>query len=511
MKVLYIAAECKPFSKVGGVGDVAGELPIALKEQGVDIEIVTPWYGRIKIDDFNVEALGRHEKIEFHRRQESVGIVRTDLMAVPVNFVKNSTYFETDYSTLTDKQPRPFTSPYLFKKDYSTPYVDSDAIAFYDDALRFSFFSNACLRLIKHKNPDIVHVNDWGLGYLLGNMAISNMAQKRVLTVHNIGYQGTIGKDSIRIWDMEGILKDHNIGSLFADPHTNWKSVNALRLALELADCANTVSPNYKEEMTQPEDDSRFFEGGKGLHSVTSRLADEGRLLGILNGFEYQIEPTDMNFKDTLSQKATMKQALGQEFDDPSAFLLGFVGRAVEQKFKLLAEETNGKSVFEQILDIPGVNVAVVATGEERYESFLRQFVGRPNLSVTIAFDREKARQISLGSDVFLMPSLFEPCGITQMESLSCATPPLVRWTGGLVDTVKPHTAADGTGFGFDGQTCHEVLTNLVVSVHDALEMYSKNADGFRKLQRRGFNQRFLWSSAAERYVKEIYEPALRA
>ena len=205
-----------------------------------------------------------------------------------------------------------------------------------------------------------------------------------------------------------------------------------------------------------------------------------------------------------------MKQALGREFKEPDAFLLGFVGRAVEQKFKLLAEKLDGKSVFEHILDIPGVNVAVVATGEGKFESFLRRLQGRPNFSLTVAFDREKAKQISLGSDVFLMPSLFEPCGITQMESLSCATPPLVRWTGGLADTVRPHTAANGTGFGFDGQTCREVLTGLVASVHDALHMYGKDPEGFRQLQRRGFNQRFLWSTAARRYISEMYEPLLR-
>ena len=111
---------------------------------------------------------------------------------------------------------------------------------------------------------------------------------------------------------------------------------------------------------------------------------------------------------------------------------------------------------------------------------------------------------------IFLMPSLFEPCGITQMRSLSCGTPPLVRWTGGLVDTVKPHTDADGTGFGFNGSSQKEVLENLLKAVHEALRMYSRDRDAFRELQRRGFNQRFLWSRAAERYVSEVYEPALR-
>ena len=168
-----------------------------------------------------------------------------------MNFIKNPAYFETDYSQRGFDQPRPFANDHLFKKDYAAPYVESDAIAFYDDALRFSFFSNACLGLIERMHPDIVHINDWGLGYLFGGMAMRGMKQKRVLTIHNIGYQGTIGKVSIAGWDMERILRDETVGSLFEDPHLEWRSVNALRLGLELADLTNTVSPNYMKEMAK--------------------------------------------------------------------------------------------------------------------------------------------------------------------------------------------------------------------------------------------------------------------
>lgn len=124
---------------------------------------------------------------------------------------------------------------------------------------------------------------------------------------------------------------------------------------------------------------------------------------------------------------------------------------------------------------------------------------------MTLAFDREKAKQISLVSDVFLMPSLFEPCGITQMESMSSATPPLVRWTGGLVDTVKPHTEKDGTGFGFGGATRDETLRNLISTAVDAKTLFDENPKQFARLQRNGFNERFLWADSAEKYVNEIY------
>ena len=179
MKVLYISAECKPFSKAGGGGDVAGELPPALKAQGIDIEIVTPWYGQSRFDDFTVY---------FNNQTESVGIIsRPEVGGIPVNFVKNAHYFEGAYGT---------------------PYIHSPDIPFKDDILRFSFFSEACLHLIERMKPDIVHINDWLLGYLFGRMEMEGFRQKRVLTVHNIGYQGTISRDVILGWSIEAIAED---------------------------------------------------------------------------------------------------------------------------------------------------------------------------------------------------------------------------------------------------------------------------------------------------------------
>ena len=499
MKVLYIAAECKPFSKVGGVGDVAGELPAALARLGVDVEVVTPAYGR---------GVGPSRRTQtFQGQREAVAFIEDELTGVPVTLVANPTYFAADY-TQSPHPPLPFPSTELFSKHYGVPYVDSARIPFYDDAIRFAFFSEACLGLIAARQPDIVHVNDWPMGYLFGRMAVEALPQTRVLTIHNVGYQGNLWRGSIRGWDMERLADHPTVGPFFADPHPAWDSVNALRLGMELAHQVNTVSPRYRDEMMQPEDRYRYFEGGKGLDGVAARLDAEGRLHGILNGFEYAGEPTDDAFEETLARKAAMRQALAGSFENPDALLLGFVGRAVEQKFKLLAEPLHGKSVLEHLLDMPDVNVALVATGLPEYERFIARFIGRPNYSATVAFDRERARQISLGSDLLLMPSLFEPCGITQMESMSGATPPLVRWTGGLVDTVRPHTEEDGTGFGFDGRTGPEVLMNLLMTVREAVRVRHAKHDQFKALQRRGFAQRFLWSTAAAEYVR-MYERAM--
>jgi starch synthase len=509
MKVLYIAAECKPFSKTGGVGDVAGELPLALRSQGVDIEIVTPWYGRTAIVD---------ARLSFQGRSEDVGLVRTDLQGIPVNFIKNPTHFEFDYSEgknrpkFPEDQP-PFKTDHLYRKDYSTPYVESDSsMPFIDDALRFSFFSRACLDLIERKKPDIVHANDWVLGYLFGWMAMKGMRSRRVLTIHNIGYQGNIGRDLIRGWQIEDLAGDRTLGPLFTDPRPAWRSVNALRLAMELADAVNTVSPTYKKEMTQPEDQNRYFEGGKGLDEVAARLDGQRKLHGILNGFGYKFAPDRGHLEKTLAAKAEMKAELSQRFPNPGGLLFGFVGRAVEQKFKLLAEKIGNKSVLDHLLEIEGVNMAIVATGQKEYERILEGLRGRPNVDITIAFDPVKARQISLGSDVFLMPSVFEPCGITQMESMSVATPPLVRWTGGLVDTVRRHTpSAPGTGFGFDGSSRQEVLENLVKAARQAVDLYTNHPAEFRKMQEGGFRERFSWVDAARAYIQQVYEPTCAA
>ncbi|HET9830229.1 MAG TPA: glycogen/starch synthase, partial [Vicinamibacterales bacterium] len=186
MKVLYVAAECKPFAKAGGVGDVTGELPPALKAQGVDIEIVTPWYGVTSCRD---ATLADGWDLRWHGTSERVDVLMAALRGVPVTFLKNATYFETDYSK--GEHLPPFSSPRLFKKNYATIYVDSEpTLPYIDDAARFAFFSEACIGLIERRSPDVVHVNDWALGYLLGRMTMRRMSQKKVLTIHNIGYQG---------------------------------------------------------------------------------------------------------------------------------------------------------------------------------------------------------------------------------------------------------------------------------------------------------------------------------
>ncbi|MFT3893411.1 MAG: glycosyltransferase [Anaerolineales bacterium] len=221
------------------------------------------------------------------------------------------------------------------------------------------------------------------------------------------------------------------------------------------------------------------------------------------------LNPRKKNSYTSFRKKQRVRQSIAQHFEDPNAVLLGFVGRLVEQKFKLLAERMDGKTVLEHILDIPGVNIALLGQGAPEYEELLKTLHGRNNIAITIGYDAAKARQISLGSDIFLMPSLYEPCGITQMESLSNATAPLVRWTGGLVDTVRPYTDINGTGFGFDGTNRRDVLAHLIQAVIEARDYFQCAGDPFKKVIRRGFDERFSWEDSAMQYIQALYEPVL--
>jgi starch synthase len=502
IKVLYVAAECKPFSKGGGVGDVAGELPVALKAEGFDIAVVTPLYSSVDVRKHGLRKI-RSYAVRFEGNEEEVSLWEGRLGDVPVLFVESQSYLREG------------------------PYVHSDGFPFKEDGKRFSFFAKALLPLVTD-DVQIVHGNDWMAGYLFGMMEQQRMPQKRVLTVHNMSYQGNMWIPHIKGWEIEGLLNDGRIGSLFRDPDAKRDSVNPMMLALELSHMVNAVSPTYANEIQQPGCEDRYFEGGKGLEGICRRLHEEGRLLGILNGFNYQHDPTPDRFQDALQKKEDLKKGLAGYFKRPGNILLGFVGRAVEQKFRLLTECLEGKPVLEHILDMGDVNVAIVATGPSEYETFmgnlaiqrrgdgripdytnLLQQPRRENYAPFVAFDTEMARRVNAASDIFLMPSVYEPCGIAQMEALSNATPPLVRWTGGLVDTVRSHTERDGTGFGFDGSTKQEVLRNLIATVREAVAARQDEAR-FRGLQNNGFLERFRWSDSARKYVA-LYEAALGA
>ncbi|QEN03489.1 glycogen synthase [Thiospirochaeta perfilievii] len=489
MKVLYFALECKPFSKVGGVGDVALELPLALKNKGIDIEIVTPYYS--SVDESWIEKNSYQSYIipfknkNGEKKDEKVTVHKSTYKDIDVTFIKNTTYFEGDYGV---------------------PYVFSEHTPFYDDFIRFHFFSLASAKFIEETKPDIVHVNDWGLGFLLGKLKYDNNSALRLLTIHNNSYQGNMWIPAIRNWSVMEYLYNKDSRKVFKDPRNKWNSVNPLKLGIECADAVNAVSPTYKKEMLKKDCDFNYFSGANGLEKSIRKHGKRGTLYGVLNGFEYK---EGRSYQEVLEEKKDAKKRLSSHFKNPENFLIGFVGRAVEQKFKLLQEIFNGKSVLEHITDNKNINIAILASGLPEYEEFLEQFKDLENVSVTLAFDKELASTISIGCDLFLMPSLYEPCGITQMESLSNATPPLVRFVGGLKDTVRSYKKSGGTGFGFNGLTKRGVLKGLVSSVNEAVDVYYNTPGKFDLIRQEAFKQRFLWSDSAIKYI-EIYEDLLQ-
>lgn len=495
-RVLFIAAEGKPFAKAGGVGDVSGEFPPALKKAGIDIEIVLPCYSFVP-QPLRGERIGQFI-VTFAETGEAVTWFKTSLEGVTVHLLANATYFGSEI------------------------YIHSDDVPFKDDARRFSFFSKAALEVVQQRQPDIVHINDWVLGYLFGWMQLKGLPQKRVLTIHNVAYQGNIGKNEIHGWDMEEFLQHAETRDAFTDPRADWHSVNALQLAIELADIVTTVSPTYAREIQEPSAPERHFDGGHGLDDTLRGFAARQRLVGILNGFDYAQEPTAPALMAARERKAREKAALAPYFRRPKQFMIGFVGRAVDQKFRLLAEVLHGRSILEHIVDMPAVNVAMLATGLPEYESFIshmgvRRYAGtatyadllrlprRDNFFAAVAFDKALAGRISFASDVLLMPSVFEPCGITQLEAMANATPPIVRRTGGLADTVTGHPANGATGFVFDGSNREQLLTNFLDVVTQAARLFSDEPERFAAIQEAAFAQRFLWKDSAERYITKVY------
>lgn len=486
MKVLYFALECKPFSKVGGVGDVALELPLALQKEGIEIEIVTPLYTSVDsswVEDtpYNTFLLPYKNK-KGEMVEESVSLYYSTFKDIKVTFIQNSTYFEGDYGV---------------------PYVFSSHTPFYDDFIRFHFFSIAASRIVTDKSPDIVHANDWGLGFLMAKLKYNNNPAKRLLTIHNNSYQGNMWIPAIRNWSVMEFMSIKDIKKNFKDPRIKWNSVNPLKLGILSSDAVNAVSPTYKKEMLLRDRPSGYFYGAGGLHKSIRKLNKNGRMYGILNGFEYK---HGRDYNETIKNKEISRAALSSYFKNPDNFLIGFVGRAVEQKFKLLQEKYNGKSILEHIVNNKRVNIAILATGLPEYEEFLKDFSDYDNVSITLAFDRDMAARISLGCDLFLMPSLYEPCGITQMESLSNATPPLVRFVGGLKDTVVSYKKSGGTGFGFNGFSKKSVLRNLVTAVSEAVDLYYNEPEMFDKIRREAFKQKFLWSDSAKKYIRMYKE-----
>ena len=471
LKVLIIASEAAPFVKSGGLGDVIGSLPGTLRKLGVDARIILPKYSSIKKE-----------------------------LAKKFTYISNASislgWRNQDAVIYNANSPVP---TYLIGNDY---YFSRDGVYGYDDDFeRFAFFTKACLEAVNYIDfvPDIIHFNDWqtGLGpvYLRdcygGFTAFSKI--KTLFTIHNLQYQGIFGR---HILGSVGL----NDGYFTTDKLEFNNAVNFLKGGLIYADAINTVSRTYSYEIQTPE-------YGYGLDGVLR--SQSYKLCGILNGIgDDEVNPEtskriEFNFSSSsLAGKKKNKKALQDQLGLPirdDVPMVSIISRLVEQKgIDLVAVAMN------EILS-KDIQLVILGTGDERFEGLFKHmaWIAPEKVSANIYFSEDLAQKIYASSDIFLMPSLFEPCGLSQIFAMRCGAIPVVRQTGGLADTVG-HYSSDtiqgsrGTGFAFRDFDA----AGMMWALNEALLMYAKGGNEWEQLVKNAMNADFSWNKSAEKYVK---------
>ncbi len=473
MKILYVAAEAVPFAKTGGLADVAGSLPKALKADGVDVRVIMPKFGKIPEAYRNAMEHVYDGELPVAWRKKYVGLDKYELDGVTYYFVDNEEYFNRE--------------------------------GFYgydDDAERFSFFSRAVLDLLPAMDfwPDVIHTNDWHAGLVNVFLKLEHMGDARyeriktVYTIHNLKYQGVFPKDVMP--DVLGLdWKYFNNGDLeFYD------AVNFMKGGIIYADAITTVSKTYAKEIQYP----YFGEHLDGL--LRSREQD---LSGIVNGIDYSVynPRTDKYIFETydeesLDRKLDNKIALQKSLGLPerrNVPLIAIVSRLVEPKGMDLVVR-----MMDEILQHEDIQLVVLGTGEKRYEDWFKGLAWRypKKVSVNIYFSNELAQRIYAGADIFLMPSNYEPCGIGQLIALRYGTIPVVRQTGGLRDTVQQYNkyTQEGNGFVFENFNAHEMMYAL----KRALSFYG-SYEIWHKIQFNAVQADYSWKRSAKEY-EALYE-----
>jgi len=479
VKILFAASEVSPFAKTGGLADVAGSLPAALASLGHDVRVVMPRYRQVDRQVFDLKHAATFP-VPLGTWQERCDILEGRLAGkVTAYFVDKDIYYDR---------------PGL----YGTAQAD-----YPDNAERFIFFSRALLELCRGVNfiPDIIHCNDWQTGlvplYLrtLYREYAPLRTTKTVFTVHNLGYQG-------RFWHWDMKLTGLGWDAFTPEGIEFWGKMNFLKAGLVYADHITTVSRTYSQEIQTPE-------YGHGLDGVLRKRAAD--LSGIVNGIDYEEwDPShDRTIAKTyssarLSGKSACRKALQTlvRFPHSSDPLVGMVTRLADQKgLDILTE------ALPEIMSL-GIQLIILGTGDEKYHRILTDAAERyhGSMRVLLKYDDAIAKSIYAGCDIFLMPSRYEPCGLGQMNALRYGTVPVVRRTGGLIDTVADYAPKTGRGTGFLF-TDHSAPA-LVECLRRALMVYG-DPKKWKLLVRNGMKQNFSWEHSAKEYVK-VYRKAMR-
>ena len=489
MQIVFASAECAPFVKTGGLGDVAGSLPAALVRAGAEVIVMVPKYATIK-DEYKAQMEHFSDfYVSLGWRNEYCGLEKLEHDGVTYMFIDNERYFARDY-----------------------PY------GFFDDGERFAFFSKAITESLQHLPAgfecDILHCNDWQTA--LAPVFLREFYQglplydrvKTVFSIHNVAFQGQFS-DTV----MEDILGVAHIPAAASQLRCDACSINYMLGALRYADAITTVSPTYANEIQTPE----FGEGLDGVLRERSYA-----LQGILNGIDVAgFDPaTDKRIAANYTVedrsgkavcKAKLQEELGLEVRDDRPLMV-MVTRLTRQK---------GLDLVMYALDrilAGGVQVAVLGTGDRDYEDGLRYFQDKypGTMAARIEFDPALSQRMYAAADMFLMPSKFEPCGLSQIIAMRYGTLPIVRETGGLKDTVIPYNefTGEGTGFSFSNFNGDEMGD----AVFRAARLFWDNRDAWNQLVTQAMSQDFSWTRSADKYLDlyffmhpEIERPAAAA
>lgn len=472
MQIVFASAECAPFVKTGGLGDVAGSLPAALVRAGAEVIVMVPKYATIK-DEYKAQMEHFSDfYVSLGWRNEYCGLEKLEHDGVTYMFIDNERYFARDY-----------------------PY------GFFDDGERFAFFSKAITESLQHLPAgfecDILHCNDWQTA--LAPVFLREFYQglplydrvKTVFSIHNVAFQGQFS-DTV----MEDILGVAHIPAAASQLRCDACSINYMLGALRYADAITTVSPTYANEIQTPE----FGEGLDGVLRERSYA-----LQGILNGIDVAgFDPaTDKRIAANYTVedrggkavcKAKLQEELGLEVRDDRPLMV-MVTRLTRQK---------GMDLVMYALDrilAGGVQVAVLGTGDRDYEDGLRYFQDKypGTMAARIEFDPALSQRMYAAADMFLMPSKFEPCGLSQIIAMRYGTLPIVRETGGLKDTVQPYNefTGEGTGFSFSNFNGDEMGD----AVFRAARLFWDNREAWNQLVTQAMSQDFSWTRSADKYL----------
>jgi starch synthase len=478
LQVLFVTPESVPFAKTGGLADVVGTLPYALMELGVDVKVLMPYYGAVKRGDVATHTV--LEDLEAPLRPPLN--LAFDVMApvspdYPFYFVARDEFFERSQL-------------------YGTPKGD-----YFDNLERFAFFSAAVLPFCRALDfqPDVIHCHDWQASlvpvYLKNRWAGEEVLKdtRTLLTIHNLAYQGLFPKEQYPLLGLDW--------SLFCiEGLEYYDKINLLKGGIICADAINTVSPTYSQEIQTPE-------FGYGLDGVLrTRTA---RLYGILNGVDYrdwnpENDPlipahfTRNHLKGKAADKAALMEAFGLDQNRAQVPILAMISRLADQKGFDLVAQILPRLMKQDLL------LVILGTGDEKYHRWLAaeapKYPGK--LGAKIAFNNQLAHLIEAGADMFLMPSRYEPCGLNQIYSMKYGTIPVVRATGGLVDTVTPVNpkTGQGTGFLFTDYTPEAFLK----AIYAALAAYEKQKL-WQKIMQNAMDQDFSWKVSARAYL-DLYQ-----